>query len=58
MQVRECQEESEYFDDEDAGDVIFQCPVCSDVWLAQNESVGACQHIRFVYCHYFERIIF
>jgi|TARA_B100001964_G_C13835055_1_gene423268 hypothetical protein len=51
MKVRECQEGTEYYFDDEYTDGVVKCPVCSDVWLSMdaNENVGSCQHIRFFY---------
>lgn len=58
MKVRECLEGTEFTYEEDDCCVIIKCPVCSDVWLRQDESVGSCQHIRFVYSTFTDSFLF
>ena len=57
MEVRECREGIEYTFNEDEG-MIFQCPVCSDVWMSENETIAACQHIRFLYSTFTQGFLF
>ena len=57
MKVRECRDGVECIVDEDRG-VIILCPVCSDVWLSQDESTGSCEHIRFLYSGFTDFLFF
>jgi len=56
MKVRKCRDGEESFYD-DVG-LIIQCPVCSDTWLSEDQSVGTCEHIRFVYCEFVGDFLF
>ena len=59
MEVRECREGIEYtYENDDDCSVTIQCPVCSNVWMSQDESVGSCEHIRFVYSDFVQGFLF
>ena len=58
MKVRECHEGTECTYDKVEGGVIIQCPVCSNVWMDQDQYVGPCQHIRFFYSTFTHDFLF